>query len=66
LKACGFDPSLFGWMAFSGRRESIPGGFGLDILSRTPAERHPAKQRLTLCLPSKILREAAFQTPRKV
>jgi len=25
-------------LEFSGRRESILGGFGLDILSRTPAE----------------------------
>ncbi|MCY4182757.1 MAG: hypothetical protein OXF43_07720, partial [Gammaproteobacteria bacterium] len=44
--SCGLDPSPFGWVAFSGRRESILGGFGLDILSRTPAERHPAKRRL--------------------
>ncbi|MCY4296555.1 MAG: hypothetical protein OXE54_06210, partial [Gammaproteobacteria bacterium] len=34
---------------FSGRRKSIPGGFGLDILSRTPAELHPARRQLTLC-----------------
>jgi len=45
---------------FSGRRESILGGFGLDILSRTPAELHPAKRRLTLCPPSVILREAKW------
>ncbi|MCY4269296.1 MAG: hypothetical protein OXE80_03880, partial [Gammaproteobacteria bacterium] len=46
---CGFDPSPSGWVGFSGRCEYVHVRFGLDILSRTPAEPHPAKRRLTLC-----------------
>ncbi|MCY4181377.1 MAG: hypothetical protein OXF43_00615, partial [Gammaproteobacteria bacterium] len=46
---------------FSGRCEYIPVRFGLDILSRTPAERHPARRRLTLCQSFVIPRAANLQ-----
>ena len=43
----GLDPSPSGGAGCGGRREYVPVGFGLDIVSRTPAAPRATRRRLT-------------------
>ena len=46
----GFEPPPPGGAGCGGRREYVPAGFGLGILSRAPAAPHAARRRFTSCV----------------